>query len=347
MGLPTPWEEVSNALAFAVARVENDADPLTEREEADGHQYVMRILAAVAESSLLTFDPAHPAFMSMRESVRYLGAAGPDIDYDVALVAPDCRYRVTGVRGGATFVGVCVYRHAGDTGATEIVASVDVDDIVAPDGTFAYEFADPDAARVIVRQYFHDRATGARFVVDRAPRGCLGSTRIVRTTTADARRDARRIANAAQSIRWNAELNQLWTPQLRAQPNRFVRQTSDDIAAAVSNPDVMYATTWWRLAAGEALTVDFTPPDTRYWALQLCDRWFQCFPDRRTNLNDHQVAREPDGSVRIVVADGDPGTANWLDTGGHRTGVMFFRWLHADPDILPTCTVVEGPLLAR
>jgi hypothetical protein len=347
MSIPRAWAELSDALAFAVARIEDDPDPLTEREAADGHQYVMRILAAVAESSLLTFDPAHPAFVSMRESVRYLGASGPDIDYDVALVAPDGRYRVTGVRGGATFVGVCVYRHAGDAGATEIVASVDIDEIVAPDGTFAYEFADPGAARVIVRQYFHDRAAQAR-----------GSWSIERVSgTAEARGlperplptlDAMRarIGNAAQSIRWNAQLNQLWTPQLRAHPNRFVRQTSDDIVAAVSNPDVMYATTWWRLAAGEALAVDFTPPDTRYWALQLCDRWFQCFPDRRTNLNDHQVTREPDGSVRIVVADGDPGTANWLDTSGHRTGVMFFRWLHADPDTLPTCTVIERPVLA-
>ena len=55
-----------------------------------------------------------------------------------------------------------------------------------------------------------------------------------------------------------------------------------------------------------------------------------------------QVEPEADGSVRIVIADGDPGHPNWLDTCGHRVGILFFRWLHADPEVLPTCTVVPG-----
>ena len=54
-------------------------------------------------------------------------------------------------------------------------------------------------------------------------------------------------------------------------------------------------------AEGEALVIDLDPPTTPYWALQLCDRWFQCFPDRRTNLNDRQVVPEPDGSVHLVL----------------------------------------------
>ena len=117
------------------------------------------------------------------------------------------------------------------------------------------------------------------------------------------------------------------------------------IVAAVSNADVVYATSWWRIAEGEQLVIEFTPPETRYWALQLCDRWFQCFPNRRSSLNDSQVTRNADGSVRIVVSDGDPATRgrdvgpNWLDTNGHRTGVLFFRWLHADPDVMPVCRI--------
>jgi hypothetical protein len=103
---------------------------------------------------------------------------------------------------------------------------------------------------------------------------------------------------------------------------------------------VMYAFSTWRLAEDEALLIELDPPATPYWALQLCDRWFQCFPDRRSNLNDREIVPEADGSVRIVIADGDPGHPNWLDTSGHRLGVMFFRWLHADPEIMPTCQLV-------
>jgi hypothetical protein len=133
----------------------------------------------------------------------------------------------------------------------------------------------------------------------------------------------------------------MWSPERRATPNEFIRQSADDVVAAIPNPDVSYAFSWWRLGAGEALVIDLVPPSTRYWALQICDRWFQCFPDRRSNLNDRQVAREPDGSVRFVLAERDPGMSNWVETSGHELGVMFFRWLHADPEVLPTCRVVS------
>jgi hypothetical protein len=150
-----------------------------------------------------------------------------------------------------------------------------------------------------------------------------------------------RVGNAAKSLRWNAQLNQLWTPERREFPNQFVRQTCDDIVAAIPNPDVVYSTTWWKMADDEVIVVDFVPPTTDYWALQLCDRWYQCFPDRRTNINNREAVVNADGSVRIVISDGDPGVPNWLDTSGHHTGVMFFRWLHADIAEQPVCRVVK------
>lgn len=340
MGTDHAWTAMTDAIAFAASRITDDQDPLNERESADGQQYVVRMMTAVSQSALLTLDPQRPSFMSMLDSVRFLGAAGPDIDYDVALVEPGVPHRVTGTRGAATYVGICVYGHAGEKGASGIVASVDVDDLVGEDGTFTYEFDHPEAARVIVRQYFHDRAEQAHgaWTIERLDSQAeTGPVPVPRPTVAGM---TARIANAAASLRWNAQLNQLWTPELRAAPNRFVRQTPEEIVAAVTNPDVMYSFSWWRIDEGEALVIEFVPPDTAYWALQICDRWFQCYPDRRSNLNDRQVEVSADGSVTLVLADGDPGHPNWLDSSGHRTGTMFFRWLHADPEVLPTCRVV-------
>ena len=336
------WARVTEAVAFAVERIESDADPLGDRERADGHQYVARILTAVGESMAVSLDPDRPEFLPMLESVRYLGAAGPDIDYDVAAVRSGVRHRISGHRGGATYVGIAVYAHAGERGASAIVESVDVDTLVRPDGTFDYEFAHPEAARVIVRQYFHDRATQARGDWSIAPVGPAAGASAAAAPRPTPAGMAARIDNAARSIRWNAQLNQLWTPERRAVPNQFVRQTSGDIVAAVSNPDVIYAFSWWRIDEDEALVIDLTPPATRYWGVQLCDRWFQSYPDRRTNLNDGQVTAASDGTVRIVIAHGDPGHPNWLDTSGHRVGTVFFRWLHADPAVLPTCRVIPA-----
>jgi hypothetical protein len=338
------WAELSDALEFAVSRIEGDPDPLNDRERADGNLYVMRMLTAVTQSTTLTLDPDHPSFLTMLDGVRFVGAAGPDIDYDVAAVRPDCLYSVAGVRGDATYVGITVYAGAGAGGASAVVASVDVDDIINADGTFVWEFSHPEAARIIVRQYFHDRVTQSRgsWSIERIDAGAGGTA----PGTAQARlmgsaEMSARVSNAAKSLRWNAQLNQLWTPERREFPNEFVRQTCDDIVAAIPNPDVIYSYTWWKMAEDEVVVVDFVPPQTSYWALQLCDRWYQCFPDRRSNINNLEAVANANGSVRIVVSDGDPGAPNWLDTSGHRVGVMFFRWLHADIAEQPVCRVVK------
>jgi len=332
------WTDVEEALAFAVSRVVDDPDPMNDREAADGHRYVMRVLAAVTENTLVMKDADRPDFHPMLESTRHLGAAGPDIDYDVASLRPGRAYRITGTRGGATYVGLCLYDGGSAAGPAALLDSVDVDALdVARDGSFAWEFSHPDAVRVIVRQYFHDRAT--------QPRGKFtiaftdGEPAPERLPTVE--QVAGELRNTAIQVRWNLGLNQLWGAEYRETPNRFVRQSAAEIAAAVPNPDVTYAFAWWRVDDGEALVVEHTPPvGCRYWALQLCDRWFQCYPDRRSNLNDRQIVPDADGSVRLVIASTDPGHPNWIDTGGHTLGTMFFRWLHAEPEALPTCMVV-------
>lgn len=344
------WDEFNDALEFAVSRIEGDPDPLNDRERADGNLYVMRMLTAVTQSTTLTLDPDRPSFLAMLDGVRFVGAAGPDIDYDVASVRPDALYCVSGLRGDATYVGVTVYAGAGAGGASAVVASVDVDDIMNADGTFAWEFTHPEAARVIVRQYFHDRAVQHRgsWTIERVDAGADDAGSVAPRLMGSAEMNAR-VSNAAKSLRWNAQLNQLWTPERRSFPNEFVRQTCDDIVAAIPNPDVVYSYTWWKVAEDEAIVVDFVPPATSYWALQLCDRWYQCFPDRRSNINDREVTTNDDGSVRIVISDGDPGAQNWLDTSGHRVGIMFFRWLHADIEVQPVCRVIkrsEVPLVS-
>jgi hypothetical protein len=339
MGIESSWHGLDEAVRFAVSRVTDDPDPLNEREAADGHLYVLRMLTAVGQSNLLTIDPTRARFLPMLDSVRYLGASGPDIDYDVAMILPGTRYRISGRRGAATFVGIAVYGDAGERGASAILASVDVDALVDADGRFVYEFGDPQADRVIVRQYFHDRATqtpGA-WSIEAVPPTAPSHETAALPTLAEVEG---RIVGATASLRWNAQLNHLWSPERRATPNSFVRQPPDEIVAAITNPDVVYAFSWWRVEDGQALVIELTPPQTRYWGLQVCDRWFQAYPDRRCNLNDRAAVRRPDGTVRIVLADADPGYPNWLETSGHRVGTMFFRWLHADPEILPTCRLV-------
>ena len=104
MEIQRSWDQVTDALGFAVSRIVDDPDPQRTRELADGHQYVMRMLTAVADSSLLTVDPQRPAFMPMLGvGSLHVGACGPDIDHDVALILPGARYRIAGIQGRGEF----------------------------------------------------------------------------------------------------------------------------------------------------------------------------------------------------------------------------------------------------
>jgi len=54
---------------------------------------------------------------------------------------------------------------------------------------------------------------------------------------------------------------------------------------------------------------------------------------------------EPDGSVRLICADADPGRepgrGNWLDLAGHRSGTALFRWIDAPSHPVPRCRVIR------
>jgi hypothetical protein len=50
------------------------------------------------------------------------------------------------------------------------------------------------------------------------------------------------------------------------------------------------------------------------------------------HTNQLRATADADGSVRLVLAQRDPGAANWISTTGHRHGMMLFRWTRPRPD---------------
>jgi hypothetical protein len=100
-------------------------------------------------------------------------------------------------------------------------------------------------------------------------------------------------------------------------------------------PDNVYALGAFRLDPDEALVIEGRSPRCTYWGVQLWNRFMQSLDYRyhRVSLNREQATLSPDGSFRVVVAQRDPGVPNWLDTAGHRDGLVFCRWLQ--PDAMP------------
>jgi hypothetical protein len=56
--------------------------------------------------------------------------------------------------------------------------------------------------------------------------------------------------------------------------------------------------------------------------------------------NAASIKLSDDGTARLVLAAQDPGSLNWLDTGGRRHRTLALRWVGADSYPLPTVTAV-------
>ena len=87
----------------------------------------------------------------------------------------------------------------------------------------------------------------------------------------------------------------------------------------------------WRIEDDEAILIDVKPPDTIYWNFTIENIWHESvdYMHITNSLTKANVEYGADGRVRFVIAKSDPGTPNWLNTGGVNRGFMTFRWLDA------------------
>jgi hypothetical protein len=107
--------------------------------------------------------------------------------------------------------------------------------------------------------------------------------------------------------------------------------------------NILYGGGWWDLAPHEALLVTCDAPAANYWSFQGYNAgWFESldFANRTTSLNGHQIRVDDDGRFRLVIAHGDPGIENWLDTAGHRAGMVTYRWVLTTNEPAPASEVV-------
>ncbi|HYF47055.1 MAG TPA: DUF1214 domain-containing protein, partial [Acidimicrobiales bacterium] len=129
-------------------------------------------------------------------------------------------------------------------------------------------------------------------------------------------------------------------PNQLPQPFSF-RDAGIDVLGAV---DAHYSMGPYELGPDDALVLEGTIPPAAFVNVMLWNRHMQTLEYRshQTSLNREQLELGPDGSYRIVVAGRDPGVPNWLDTEGHGSGSIFWRFFLAEERPGPIkCTVVS------
>lgn len=310
------------------------------------------LLAHLAEQTLCWVgwsvfhaDPRRPFFQRQNDLITQWGGPNADNVYRHAPIDAGRRYRISGRMNSCADWILAIRRgfmHEPVWGTVQQVSAHElgigrgdefelllggdpptepgVHHVVLPEG----------AAMASFREYYFDwdDADPAFMTIE-----CLDSPdEPLATPTADevAARLRAAIVGVEHSVRnWNAYLE-----EHRAKGTDNVMAPPMSVAKGLA--EARYAFCFWDLADDEAMVLETTVPDARYWSFQLYEMGTYELADvveRRCSLNQRQAVVDTDGKVRIVVAHRDPGVPNWLDAGGRQVGQMTYRffWSNGDP----------------
>jgi hypothetical protein len=335
-------------------------DPL---DVVEGFRYVTELLAGASEM-LIESDPDHPQMRPIVSPVRKLQGDNPDAIYHFARIRGDRAYRVYGVRGEESYISFTVHAEAPDGGFNgRVVADVNSEGFAfGPEGSYEIVFSarphegnwvqiDSDAHKIITRSYFSRKKSAQNDPLVQVRMGIECLDDVPPPPPLD---DTTFAARMREGMAW---IRQTTLGQPLPGKSPVKAPFDSDVPNAVGTPwsfrnsgvtaagavDIFYSMGRFDLAPDEAMVMRGTIPKGPFTNVMLWNRHMQTleYQFRSSSLNTEQIVFEPDGSYMIVIAAEDPGMANWLDTGGHRTGTIFWRYLL--PETNPTvarCEVV-------
>lgn len=357
--------------------------PRTGLDLAEGHRYITRLATSALRMFVEHNDPLWPVLYRNSDETVKFGVDNPDNLYLRCALSGTETYRLWGKRGEAPYIGFTIgadfYGAAGKQGtlaqhhvdAFEVERNGDFQIVLSPhehEGNWIP--LEPAATGMIVRQTFFDRDTQspAALRIDRVTNGvwpARGGRRATRAASDAASRSrdepkgrdaappplepAKLAANLRRARMFVIGCTQMFLKMCdgwAANPHQLAGVAGKDTLHLHGDPDLYYASGYWRLADDEALVVEVRPAKRFvYWGFQLTNYWLESFDYRflpNVATNNAKAARNGDGTWTLVVAHEDPGVPNWLTTAGHSEGAMCFRWLLAEDDPpVPELSVVK------
>ena len=332
-------DPVSGPLTSAIAEAEKlvTAAPHieTEADLLEGLQYLAGCIAGCTHLAF-DYERDHPFLQSGTGPFTKMGLDNPDTLYFGTRVQADRDYAVTGRRGTTTDLSFQLL--GGEYTAAFVPASQAAFDDreleIAGDGSFEWRLRPTSPGQLVIREVYGDWS---------AQRGTLTISRLDTAGTAPPplTREAieKRYATAGSQLVSRVK-TWLQFPQwfyLNIPVNTMVgpRLTPGGLATQYSSAG------HFELRPDQALVITVPVSDAPYLGFQLGSMWYISldYINHQTSLNNTQAQPDPDGKVRIVVADQNPGVTNWVETLGHRRGFLQFRWQRVSRPI----TEADGP----
>ena len=349
--LTQPFAE---ALAEAEKIIAGAPHVKSERDLAEGHDY----LAGSIQASLRlawAYQRDFPYFVQSTGPYMKLGLDNPDTLYFHAYLRDDAEYVISGRRGTTADLSFQVLK--GDYTPVEVPDSLSAFDDraidIASTGEFEFRLGPgkpgpgyftlgPGSAMLLVREVYSDWSTERRGTIRirRADQAGCAPPPVTDTATA-----AKRYAVAGKLLlsrlrtflafpEWfylNEPVNTMTPP--RATPGGLATQFSSAGHFDLGDDEAMIVTV--PAAAKE------TAP---YQGVQLGSMWYISldYINHQTSLTADQARIDPDGLMRFVLSERDPGVANWLELTGHRRGYVQIRWQRLTRELGPA----DGPAVS-
>ena len=344
------WREWCRALE--TTGVEALAATLTDDEVdlAEGLRHLGRMARISLMGALENKDSAHPYLWPALDPHRKMGGDNPQGLYLSGPINGTDTFRLSGTRGSARWVSVIVGQ-AGPPPFGDAVylpdLEVDADGrfelLVSPDPGPGHRLrTTPASTGLLVRQFFATPDDVEPMVLT-----------LENLTAGDGPPEPLRLETVVAGYQRATGMFRAMVPMMQGEllgkggdrTNAFATDIGDPTSTSGGVPGGNAVTARWALGPDEALVVRVAPPDPcAYWDVQVGNGWYESFDYRHrfSGLTCDGVHLEDDGSVVLVLADRDPGTANWLEAAGHREGHIAIRWQLTDGVLpIPDTEVVD------
>jgi len=354
------WEEFCDQLKLAGTVLKYSGTPQDAFNQAEGLRYMTRLTRAGLEAFVEYSDPAFPVLRRMVHETVKMGADNPDNYYFNAQISGKYEYKITGTRNTIHYLGF--FTQNGNYGTTGGLAPCGVLEgselTLEEDGSFEIILSkerkgknwlkiENETGLVMVRQTFLNRfeEVPAELKIEN-----LSGKKTPDPITPKMIDEG--LKTASMFIAGAPLLFARWAKGFQKHPNRLPQFDPEVSNAAGGDKNIIYYHSYWKLADDEALVITVNPPECASWNFQLNNYWMESLDYRYFNIcvSKGNAKYETDGSIRVVVANNNPGVHNWISTCDHSEGTMCWRWYRLPEDVKPVqpkCEVVRLDELKR
>jgi hypothetical protein len=315
----------------------------TEQDLVEGYDYLAGSIRASLQMAW-AYERDFPFFVRSTGPYTKMGLDNPDTLYFHSYLRDDAEYVVTGTRGTTRDLSFQVLN--GDYSPVEVPDSLTAFDDreieIAEDGSYEIRFGPgkagpnyftlaPGSAMLVVREVYSDWANErpGTIRIHRADAQGGAPPQLSKDTMAKRYGVAGKIL--LSRLRTFLAFPKWFYLELPVNTMTEPRSTPGGLTTQFSSAG------HYDLSDEQVMIVTVPKSDAPYQGIQLGSMWYVSldYTNHQTSLTADQAHVDPDGKIRFVISERDPGLANWLERTGHQRAYVQIRWQRLSGDLKP------------